>query len=534
VLFRSTALPSSGLRKNIRGTYAGLTARIDHLVNLGVTAVELLPVSSFDPQDAPIDRSNVWGYNPISFFAPHAGYASCEDPVGVLEEFRDMVRALHQAGLRVIMDVVYNHTAEAGPQGPVISWRGFDEFAYYIGDADSGQYQDHTGCGNTFNANHLVAEQMILESLRHWVKYFHIDGFRFDLAAAMTRDENGHPMDNPSTLWAINDDLQLQNTRLIAEAWDTSGLHLVHRFPGDRFACWNGLFRDTVRRFLKGDQHTIEELMARIVGSRDLFDLESQQPSAGINFVTCHDGFTLRDLVTYEQKNNWENGEENRDGSDHNLNWNSGQEGPSEDKELNRLRERRLRNHLVLLFFSLGTPMMLAGDEWGQSRGGNNNPWCLDGERNWLDWELASQNAGLLRFVRSLARFTQQLPVLATNQFWSVTNPADEGNITWHGTEPNLPDWSPSSRHLAFELIPSLDKPYVSQEGSGRILVLMNVQGSALEFTLTSAPLGETWHRLIDTSYAAPEDIQVEFPISVTTRKISVESHSIVVLISQT
>jgi len=218
-----TAHPSSGLRKNIRGTYAGLTARIDHLVNLGVTAVELLPVSSFDPQDAPIDRSNVWGYNPISFFAPHAGYASCEDPVGVLEEFRDMVRALHQAGLRVIMDVVYNHTAEAGPQGPVISWRGFDEFAYYIGDADSGQYQDHTGCGNTFNANHLVAEQMILESLRHWVKYFHIDGFRFDLAAAMTRDENGHPMDNPSTLWAINDDLQLQNTRLIAEAWDTSG-----------------------------------------------------------------------------------------------------------------------------------------------------------------------------------------------------------------------------------------------------------------------------------------------------------------------
>ncbi|MFT5315544.1 MAG: isoamylase [Candidatus Krumholzibacteriia bacterium] len=493
-----------------------------------------MPVSSFDPQDAPADRSNVWGYNPVSFFAPHAGYASCDNPSDVLDEFRDMVRALHRAGLKVIMDVVYNHTAEAGPEGPTISWRGFDEFAYYIGDEGSSLYQDHTGCGNTFNANHFLAGQMILDSLRHWVKQFHIDGFRFDLAAAMTRDTHGQPLAEPPTLWAINDDPDLQSTRLIAEAWDTSGLHLVHDFPGDRFACWNGPFRDTARKFLKGDENTIEDLMARIVGSRDIFAREHDLPSAGVNFVTCHDGFTLRDLVTYEQKNNWENGEENRDGTDHNINWNSGHEGPSDDEELKQLRERRLRNHLVLLFFSLGTPMMLAGDEWGQSRDGNNNPWCLDNERNWLDWDLAGNNAGLLRFVRTLARFTNNVPALAADHFWSVTHPGHEGDITWHGTEPHLPDWSPHSRHLAFELTPPQDKPYASRFGSARLLVFLNTENSELEFNPAPAPLGESWHKMIDTSQATPDDIQTDLTVPLSARKrVAVPSHSVVVLVSK-
>lgn len=530
-----TAHFSSGLEPGLRGTYAGLTARIDHLVSLGVTAVELMPVSSYDPQDAPTDRTNVWGYNPVSFFAPHAGYASSTGPCDVLDEFRDMVRELHRAGIRVIMDVVYNHTAEAGPDGPTICWRGLDEFSYYIGDATTRSYQDHTGCGNTYNANHPVASQMILDSLCHWVKHFHIDGFRFDLAAAMTRDEQGHPMDRPPTLWAINDHPLLQNQRLIAEAWDTSGLHLLHHFPGDRFACWNGPYRDTVRRFLKGDHKTIEELMARIVGSRDIFDLPEQRPTASINFVTCHDGFTLRDLVTYEQKNNWENGEDNRDGSDHNLNWNSGHEGPSDDPELNKLRERRLRNHLVLLFFSLGTPMMLAGDEWGQSRQGNNNPWCLANEVNWLDWDLANQNADLLRFVRHLVRFSNATAALAGNHFWSVTSPGRPGDITWHGTEPHLPDWSPPSRHLAYELVPPPETPQRSRLGSGRMLILLNSEPSDLTFQLVSTPQGEAWHKVIDTALTAPHDIQTDIssPIS-PVNSVCLPPHTVVVLIAKT
>jgi len=521
-----TADPSSGLAADLRGTYAGLAARVDHLLQLGVTAVELMPVHAFDPQDAPTERVNYWGYSPVSYFAPHAGYAAAADATEVLDEFRDMVRVLHAAGLRVILDVVYNHTAEAGPDGPILSWRGFDEAAYYMQEKDFSLYRDFTGCGNTFNANHPVVSRLITDSLRHWVTHLHVDGFRFDLAAAMARDEDGQPLSRPPVLWAIDSDPALAGTRLIAEAWDAGGLHLVGDFPGDRFACWNGPYRDTVRRFGKGDSGVIEDLMARIVGSPDLFASHDARPSDSINFVTCHDGFTLRDLVTYDQKSNWENGEDNRDGSNHNLSWHSGAEGPSDDPKIIALRERRIRNFLTLLFFSHGTPMLLAGDEWGQTRQGNNNPWCLDNERNWLAWNLAQDNADLLRFVRLTARLANHLPVLVTDRYWTATNPDREGDITWHGLQPNRPDWTATSRHLAYELIPP--------RGSERVLVLLNTEAVPRSFALVVPPPGTSWCRVIDTAAPAPDDIQPEIILrQQVDGPITVASHTVVVLLAQ-
>jgi len=495
-----TADVSSNLPDDLRGTYAGLAAKADHLVALGVTAVELMPVHAFDAQDAPAGRVNYWGYSPVSYFAPHPGYSRAVDPSAVLDEFRDMVRALHAAGLRVILDVVYNHTAEAGPTGPHLSWRGFDEAAYYMLDNDFGQYRDFTGCGNTFNANHPVASRLIRDSLRHWVTRLHIDGFRFDLAAALARAEDGTPLARPPILWAIDTDPVLAGTRLIAEPWDTGGLHLVGEFPGRRFACWNGPYRDAARRFLKGDDGVIEELMARIVGSPDLFAHEDNRPSTSINFVTCHDGFTLRDLVSYEQKHNEENGENNQDGSHNNLSWNSGVEGVTDDPARLALRARRQRNFITLLFFSHGTPMLLAGDEWGQSRQGNNNPWCLDNQRNWLDWNLAATNADLLRFVRLTADLANNLPLLRANRYWTATNPERRGEISWHGLHPQRPDWTPTSHHLAYELIPPA--------GAEHVLVLMNAESSAREFHPAAPPAGNSWYVAIDTGASPPDDFR--------------------------
>jgi len=518
--------PESEVEPALRGTYAGLMAKIPYLVDLGVTTVELLPVHAFDPQDAPTGRVNYWGYSPVSYFAPHPDYAQATAPAGVVDEFRDMVRVLHTAGLRIILDVVYNHTAEAGPTGPHLCWRGFDEAAYYMYEADFDRYRNYTGCGNTFNANHPVTNRLILDSLRHWVGELHVDGFRFDLATTLARSEDGAPMDRPPVLWAIDTDLVLAGTRLIAEAWDTGGLHLVGNFPGRRFSCWNGPYRDTARRFLKGDGGIIEELMARIVGSPDLFTRDDGQPSNSINFVTCHDGFTLRDLVSYEQKHNLENGEHNRDGSDNNLSWNSGTEGATNEDVVQLLRARRQRNFITLLFLSHGTPMLLAGDEWGQSRRGNNNPWCLDNERNWLDWDLADSAADLVRFVRLTAAFANNLPLLRTDRFWSATSADHQGEISWHGLQPGRPDWTPTSRHLAYELN--------GAPGQEHVLVLLNTETTARTFNLPPAPTGSTWQLLIDTGAVPPDDFRSENALRQPPEEIIVvPSHTIKVLRSR-
>ncbi len=493
-----TKSPSSGLPDHVRGTYAGLIEKIPFLKDLGITAVEFLPVHQFDTQDAPPGLVNYWGYSSISFFAPHAQYSSNRTATGPVDEFRDMVKALHRAGIRVILDVVFNHTAEGGTDGPVLSWRGLENGTYYLRSEDGTGLADFTGCGNTLNANHPVVSRMIQDSLRYWVREMHVDGFRFDLASALTRGEDGLPLANPPLLLAIDSDPLLAGTSLIAEAWDAGGLYQVGSFPGERFAQWNGPFRDDIRRFLRGDEGTIENLMARIVGSPDIFTRETDRPSGSINFVTCHDGFCLADLVAYEKKHNQANGEKNKDGSDNNLSCNHGTEGPTTDPAIEKLRGQQIRNFLCLLFLSHGSPMLLMGDEVRQSRRGNNNPWCQDNELNWFDWDLVEQNRELLLFTRQLTAFAGSLPVLTEDRFWSATSPEKPGDITWHGTRTGQPDWTPGSHCLAYTL--------THASGRDSIHVILNAGTTDLEFQLPDLPRDHNWCRIIDTAEAFPRD----------------------------
>jgi glycogen operon protein len=494
-----TAHPSSGVVDHLRGTYAGLIEKIDYLQELGVTAVELMPVHHFDPQDAPAGLTNYWGYSSVSWFAPHAPFSSDRSPTGPVDEFRDLVKALHRAGIRVILDVVYNHTAEGDADGPVLCWRGFENSAYYLLEEDRAGFADYTGCGNTVNTNHSIVRRMILDSLRYWVREMHVDGFRFDLAAVLARGENGEPLANPPVLWAIDSDPSLAATRMIAEAWDTGGLNLVGSFDGERFDVWNGPFRDTVRRFLRGDEGTIETLMARIVGSPDLFARPKDRPFSSVNFVTCHDGFSLRDLVTYQKKYNDANGEQGHDGTDDNLSWNCGTEGPTEDPGIVALRDRQIRNFLCLLMLSHGTPMLWMGDESGHTRRGNNNPWCQDNALNWFDWDLVQEGAGLVRFTRELIRFVRSVDLLQDDRFWKATSPEGRGDISWHGAEPRRPDWSPSSRVLAF----TLEQP----AAGASVHVVLNASDQDLDFGLPALDKGRKWVRVIDTALPSPRDI---------------------------
>ena len=338
-----TRHPNSGVAPSKRGTYAGLIDKIPYLQDLGISAVELLPVFAFDEQDAPPGHSNYWGYQPLSFFAPHPAYSSRQDPLGVLDEFRDMVKALHRAGIEVILDVVYNHTAEGNVDGPTICFRGLANENYYILEEDKSRYADYTGCGNTLNANDPIVRRLIVDSLRYWVTEMHVDGFRFDLASILSRDAAGRPMASPPILWDIESDPVLANVKLIAEAWDAAGLYQVGSFVGDSWKEWNGRFRDDVRSFLKGDDGVARAVAYRLGGSPDIYQRPEREAEQSVNFVTCHDGFTLNDLVSYNVKHNEDNGENNRDGADHNLSWNCGAEGPTNDPEINRLRNRQIK-----------------------------------------------------------------------------------------------------------------------------------------------------------------------------------------------
>ena len=343
---------------------------------------------AFDEQAAPPGRVNYWGYQPVSFFAPHPAYSSRADAPGVLDEFRDMVKALHRAGIEVILDVVYNHTAEGGAGGPTLCFRGLSNDTYYILGEDRSSYADYTGCGNTLDANESIVRRLILDSLRHWVREMHIDGFRFDLASILARDGQGRPMAAPPVLWDIESDPVLANVKLIAEAWDPAGLYQVGSFAGDSWKEWNGRFRDDVRGFLKGDHRTVGALACRLIGSPDVYEHERREPEQSVNFVTCHDGFTLNDLVSYNTKHNEANGEGNRDGTDDNRSWNCGVEGPTDDAGVERLRNRQVKNFLALTLLSVGTPMLLAGDEVRRTQRGNNNAYCQDDETSWFDWSL--------------------------------------------------------------------------------------------------------------------------------------------------
>ncbi|MDD3921178.1 MAG: glycogen debranching protein GlgX [Eubacteriales bacterium] len=404
---------SSGVSLHKRGTYAGVVEKIPYLKKLGITAVELLPVYQFDAQDAPLGFINYWGYAPVSFFAPHAGYSCRKDPLGPLDEFRDMVKALHRAGIEVILDVVYNHTAEGNHLGPTLSFRGIANETYYILEKDKAHYANFSGCGNCLNANNPVVRRMILDSLRYWVQEMHVDGFRFDLASILSRDEKGHPLENPPVLWDIDTDPALAGIKIIAEAWDCGGLYQVGSFIGDNWQEWNGHFRDDVRSFLRSDSATVTHFASRLLASPDIYDHQEHEFEKSINFVTCHDGFTLNDLVSYNGKHNQGNGENNQDGSDKNISWNCGQEGPAGDAQVEALRNRQVKNFFTVTLLSLGVPMLLMGDEARRTQGGNNNAYGQDNQVSWFDWKLLQEHADVHRFVSSLinARLQKDISV---------------------------------------------------------------------------------------------------------------------------
>ena len=381
-----TLHPSSGANEKTRGTYRGLIEKIPYLHELGITAVELLPVFQFDAQDCPPGLVNYWGYAPVSFFAPHQAYSSCKDPLAPVDEFRDMVKALHRAGIEVILDVVFNHTTEGGNHGPTLCFRGIDNNAYYVLEEDRSQYANYSGTGNSLNANHPIVRRMIVDSLRYWVEEMHVDGFRFDLASILARDSRGKVMSNPPVLWDIESDPVLAGTKMIAEAWDAAGLYQVGCFIGDSWREWNGRFREDIRSFFRGEDGFIRHFSDRLLGSSEIYSHENREAEQSVNFITCHDGFTLNDLVSFNQKHNEANDEGNRDGADDNRSWNCGIEGPTDDPAIEKLRNRQVKNFLTLTLLSLGIPMITMGDEVRRTQHGNNNAYCHNDETAWFDW----------------------------------------------------------------------------------------------------------------------------------------------------
>ena len=495
-----TRHPSSGVAPAKRGTYAGLIEKIPYLQDFGVSAVELLPIFAFDEQDGPPGLGNYWGYQPLSFFAPHDGYSSRSDPLGAIDEFRDMVKALHRAGIEVILDVVYNHTTEGKENGPTICFRGLANDTYYILAEGKSGYADYTGCGNTLNANEPIVRRLILDSLRYWVSEMHVDGFRFDLASILSRDQEGRPMASPPILWDIESDPVLANVKLIAEAWDAAGLYQVGSFVGDSWKEWNGRFRDDLRAFLKADNGTVRSLAFRLTGSPDVFEREEREAEQSINFVTCHDGFTLNDLVCFNAKHNEANGEQNRDGANSNISWNCGIEGLTADPEVERLRNRQVKNFLTLTLLAIGTPMLLMGDEVRRTQRGNNNAYCQNSDISWFDWTLVEKHADVHRFVKALIalRMNRDLPVEQLDM--TLNELLRRQPIQWHGVKLNAPDWSHQSHTLA-ATVPLLGYRLV-------LHLVINAYWEALEFEVPPLDQAqESWRRCVDTFLDPPHDI---------------------------
>ncbi|UPW18617.1 glycogen debranching protein GlgX [Agarivorans sp. TSD2052] len=492
-----TKHPSSGVAEHKRGTYAGVIEKIPYLKELGITAVELMPIQQFDLQDAPLGKNNYWGYSPISFFSPHNAYSSDKSVCGVFNEFRTMVRELHKAGIEVILDVVFNHTAEGGHDGPTLSLKGLQNDTYYILENEKRWYSNYSGCGNTCNANHSVMRRMIRDSLRFWVNEMHVDGFRFDLASVLARDSQGHVMKEPPLLWSIDSDPSLAGTKIIAEAWDAAGLYQVGEFVGDRWNEWNGKFRDDVRSFFRGDTGVTGKFGSRLLGSPDIYYKENHSPQRSVNLVTAHDGFTLNDLVSYNDKHNLDNGENNRDGDNHNISYNHGVEGPTLNPKVNDLREQQMKNFFTTLLLSLGTPMITMGDEVKRTQNGNNNAYCQDNETSWFDWTLVDKNQDLLRFVRELIKLRLYDDVLEEKIHLSLSDVIHDANIEWHGVKQGQPDWSEESHSIAVTFL----DPY----SKDRMYMVFNSYWEELEF---EAPMIEGhWFTLVNTAAKPPADV---------------------------
>jgi glycogen operon protein len=497
-----TKSPSSGIDAGKRGTYSGLIEKIPYLVELGITAVELLPVFQFDPQDAPPGLTNYWGYCPINFFAPHQGFSSRpEDPLHVLNEFRDMVKALHKAGIEVILDVVFNHTSEGGNAGPTYCFKGIDNPTYYILESDRSKYANYSGTGNTLNGNQSIVRRMIMDALHFWVKEMHVDGFRFDLASILSRDERGMPLENPPILWDIETDPILAGTKLIAEAWDAAGLYQVGSFIGDSWKEWNGKFRDDVRRFFRADMDSLSSFVTRLLGSPDVYGHQEREPEQSINFITCHDGFTLYDLVSYNEKYNEANLEQNRDGTNNNVSFNHGVEGATDNIEIMALRKRQMKNFLSMTLISLGAPMLLMGDEVCRTQQGNNNAYCQDNEISWMDWTLLEKHQDMFRFVKLLIESRLKRDSAAEGFLMTLNELLHGRAVTWHGQKLNQPNWNGNSHSIAFTVHSVTRKQ--------QLHYMINAWKEPLVFELPPHPRGKKlkWKRWIDTSMPSPHDI---------------------------
>ena len=499
-----TRHPSSGVRHP--GTFSGVIEKIPYLRELGVTHVELLPVMAFDEQDLPPAAAarglrNYWGYSTHSYWSPHPRY--CVDAARAVEEFRALTDALHDAGIGVLLDVAFNHTAEGGERGPVINFKGLgNEVFYHLDAADRRRYRDYTGCGNTVNCNHPLVTAFIVHCLEYWVEHMGVDGFRFDLASVFARGQDGHIMSDPPVPWAIESSRTLALSPLIAEAWDASGLYHVGAFPGMAWAEWNGRYRDVVRRFVRGDPGLAGELATRISGSSDLYQHDGRLPGNSINFVTCHDGFTLNDLVSFDTKHNEANGEDNRDGSNDHASWNCGVEGPTGDPAIATLRLRQAKNHLAVLMLSRGMPMLLAGDEVLRTQRGNNNAYCQDNELSWLDWAFTGWQLDMLRYARELIAFRRRHACLTANRFFSGQPVPGRGmpDVSWHGVRLGDPPWHDGQgRFLAYTLAGL-------SEDEEDLHVVLNMSDRPVDVELPPVP-GRRWHVALDTARPSPADV---------------------------
>jgi isoamylase len=509
---------SSGVKHP--GTFRGVIEKIPYLTSLGVTDVELMPVMAFDEQAVPEVAAarglkNYWGYCTHSFFSPHPGYSVAPEKGTHREEFRDMVKALHRAGIGVILDVVLNHTAEGGIDGPTINFKGIGNRGFYhLDPGDLRTYRDYTGCGNTVNCNFPIVTTFLIDCLEYWVREMHVDGFRFDLASVLARGCDGEPFQYAPMPWYIEFSNVLGNTRLIAEAWDAGGLYQVGDFPGYRWAEWNGRYRDVMRSFVRGDPGLIGEVATRLAGSSDLYEQNGRLPINSINFITCHDGFTLRDLVSYDRKHNEANGENNRDGSDENTSWNCGAEGETSDPQIVGLRRRQAKNFMALLLLSQGVPMIRSGDEVFGTQQGNNNCYCQDNELGWFDWRLTDENRDILRFVTEMIAFRRRHPSLMRKHFLKRTSGRDGRlpDVVWHGRKLNEPRWEDrSARVLAYTL-------GALNVGEGDLHIILNMSDEAVEVEVPEIP-GLKWHSAIDTSKPSPSDI-----LSITDQPVVLES----------
>ena len=525
------------------GTYRGVIEKIPYFKELGITSLEFLPIHEFPEHE--LDRKNprtgevlrnYWGYSTVAFFSPKASYAFDKNPGGQVREFKGMVRELHKAGIEVILDIVFNHTAEGNETGPIFSFRGLDNPIYYMLEENRRYYKNYSGCGNTVNCNHPVVRTFILDCLRYWVLEMHVDGFRFDLGSILGRDENGNLMENPPMLRRIAEDPILSNTKIIAEAWDAGGAYQVGWFPGGRWAEWNDRFRDEVRKYWRGDTDQIRNLATRLSGSSDLYLRDGRKPFHSINYITSHDGFTLYDLVSYNNKNNHENGEDSRDGTDNNNSANYGVEGPSDDPVLSALRKRQIKNFITTMMMSLGTPMILGGDEIARTQRGNNNAYCQDNEISWYNWQLFEQNTELFRYIKEIISFRRRHQGFMRPEFYT----GRDGNynaipdISWFTKDGETPDWDEQELCLAFRLDGSRAEIMADRDDND-FFIMFNAENKKNTFKVLEPLNGKKWVRVIDTGLESPEDILLpgeEEPLKYPDRYV-LRDRSMAVLISR-